>query len=250
MSVHAVYLTDIRQYETSLIADVSGMMGALPYQNAIDLLRDLEDKKAEFIREMTAKRFSTENIPFTFTHQTGLLADLIQDLENDHDIVMAGKRGMSAETAIGHLGSNMERLIRASQKPCMVTNRGFSEIKRIAIANDDGESCRKAIDFIESSALFKGLDIHILTVIDNEDEATCLDRVNYVEKRLSRAGFTTTAQVLYGQVDLAITDYVENEGIDLLVMGAYGHSRIREFLIGSTTTALLMNCHIPVLCFR
>ena len=34
------------------------------------------------------------------------------------------------------------------------------------------------------------------------------------------------------------------------LMGAYGHSRIRHLLIGSTTTAMIRSCHIPVLCFR
>ena len=36
----------------------------------------------------------------------------------------------------------------------------------------------------------------------------------------------------------------------LLVMGAYGHSRIREFIVGSTTTALIRTVATPVLVFR
>jgi nucleotide-binding universal stress UspA family protein len=47
-----------------------------------------------------------------------------------------------------------------------------------------------------------------------------------------------------------ILDEVEREGIDLLVMGAYGHSRIRTLIIGSTTTATLRRCPVPVLMFR
>ncbi|MDF1750857.1 MAG: universal stress protein, partial [Alphaproteobacteria bacterium] len=38
--------------------------------------------------------------------------------------------------------------------------------------------------------------------------------------------------------------------IDLLVMGAYGHSRIRNLIIGSTTSAMLRLCKIPVMMFR
>ena len=48
----------------------------------------------------------------------------------------------------------------------------------------------------------------------------------------------------------AIATYVKDSGIHMLVLGAYGHSRIREFLIGSTTTELLRRCRVPVLCFR
>lgn len=33
-------------------------------------------------------------------------------------------------------------------------------------------------------------------------------------------------------------------------MGAYGHSRIREFILGSTTTTMVRTCLVPVLMFR
>ena len=37
---------------------------------------------------------------------------------------------------------------------------------------------------------------------------------------------------------------------DLLVVGAYGHSRIREMILGSTTTQLIAKSQIPVLLLR
>jgi nucleotide-binding universal stress UspA family protein len=40
---------------------------------------------------------------------------------------------------------------------------------------------------------------------------------------------------------------VEGEDFGLLVMGAYGHSRIRSFVIGSTTTEMVRSCKVPVL---
>jgi nucleotide-binding universal stress UspA family protein len=47
-----------------------------------------------------------------------------------------------------------------------------------------------------------------------------------------------------------IGNRVELGGIDLLVMGAYGHSRIRSLIVGSTTAAMARRCRIPVLMFR
>ena len=44
--------------------------------------------------------------------------------------------------------------------------------------------------------------------------------------------------------------YVEKQNIDFLIMGAYGHSRIRHLVIGSTTAQMLRCSHIPVLLFR
>jgi nucleotide-binding universal stress UspA family protein len=51
-------------------------------------------------------------------------------------------------------------------------------------------------------------------------------------------------------VTAVIASYVEDKDISLLVMGAYGHNRIRHLVIGSTTAQMLRSSHIPVLLFR
>jgi nucleotide-binding universal stress UspA family protein len=40
---------------------------------------------------------------------------------------------------------------------------------------------------------------------------------------------------------------VEDSGADLLVMGAYGHSRIREIVLGGVTETILKKMTLPVL---
>ncbi|MFS1164029.1 universal stress protein, partial [Aeromonas salmonicida] len=39
-------------------------------------------------------------------------------------------------------------------------------------------------------------------------------------------------------------------GINLIVMGAYGHSRIRQFIVGSTTTGIVKTTQASVLLLR
>ena len=48
----------------------------------------------------------------------------------------------------------------------------------------------------------------------------------------------------------SIAREVETDHYDLLVMGAFGHSRIRNLIIGSTTTEMMRSCKIPILLFR
>lgn len=50
--------------------------------------------------------------------------------------------------------------------------------------------------------------------------------------------------------DKVIAEIVEGDGMDILIMGAYGHSRIRSLVIGSTTTEMIRSCRVPVLLFR
>jgi nucleotide-binding universal stress UspA family protein len=45
-------------------------------------------------------------------------------------------------------------------------------------------------------------------------------------------------------------EYQQENDIDMLVMGAYGHSRMRSLVIGSTTTEMVRSCRLPVLLFR
>ena len=40
---------------------------------------------------------------------------------------------------------------------------------------------------------------------------------------------------------------VFDTGADLLVMGAYGHARVREFVLGGATREALKNMRVPVL---
>jgi nucleotide-binding universal stress UspA family protein len=46
---------------------------------------------------------------------------------------------------------------------------------------------------------------------------------------------------------LVIADLVASGNVDLLIMGAYGHSPIREVLFGSTTERILSHCSVNVI---
>ena len=56
--------------------------------------------------------------------------------------------------------------------------------------------------------------------------------------RLTAAGYTVTDDIRSGDADHRIPETVAAEEIDLLVMGAYGHDRIRTLMVGSTTAVL------------
>ncbi|MFP5434357.1 MAG: universal stress protein, partial [Alphaproteobacteria bacterium] len=68
--------------------------------------------------------------------------------------------------------------------------------------------------------------------------------------RLRRADFMVEAGIEGGLPDDTIARAAERSGSDLLVMGAYGHSRIRSLIIGSTTTTMIRSCKIPLLLIR
>ncbi len=68
--------------------------------------------------------------------------------------------------------------------------------------------------------------------------------------QLKAGGHTAEWRIVPGAPAKAIAEIVERESMNLLVMGAYGHSRIRTLIIGSTTTEMIRSCRVPVLLFR
>jgi nucleotide-binding universal stress UspA family protein len=58
------------------------------------------------------------------------------------------------------------------------------------------------------------------------------------------------AVLVPGNPDDALSRYQAEHGIDLLIMGAFGHSRIRHLILGSTTTAMLRRCTVSVMVLR
>ncbi len=251
--VDVVYVTDLRRFEMPFITDLSGSLGIQPYQGMIGQLKEMEEQKAETIRADTLKIFERDypDGKVAFHHRTGLLVDLLEEMEAGADLVLMGKRGESAEAAVEHLGSTMERVVRASKKPCFVTSRSFREIKKLLLAFDGGKSCRKALDFLADSQAFKGLELHVVVVAeDSGEEERGLEQLQEVERKCQDSGYVLNCQMLHGTPEDQIAEYVGKQAIDLLVMGAYGHSRIRHLLIGSTTTEMIRRCRIPVLLFR
>lgn len=178
----------------------------------------------------------------------GDIVETIAEIEADADMLVIGKRGEGADFAKLHLGSNLERIARSSRRPVFVASRAFKPIENFLIAFDGGASSMKAVDHVARSQLFEGLSCRLLMVGQNTPESQ--KRLQDAGSILQAGGYSVGADIVPGQPDAVIARTVETEGIDLLVMGAYGHSRIRSLVIGSTTTEMIRSCKVPVLLFR
>lgn len=176
------------------------------------------------------------------------IVETVQTFEGEAALIVIGKRGEAADFAKLHLGSNLERVVRASHRPVLVASRAFKPVERVLIAFDGGPSSLKAVGFIASSPIFAGLACHLLCV--GHDDAATRDKIEVAMATLFASGHATTSDHKQGLADEIITRTVENWHADLLVMGAYGHSRIRNLIIGSTTTQMIRACKIPVMLFR
>jgi Universal stress protein UspA and related nucleotide-binding proteins len=178
----------------------------------------------------------------------GDIVEAVADVEGNARVVLIGKRGEAADFAKGHLGSNLERIVRASHKPVFVASRAFRPISKVLVAYDGGASAMKAVDHIAGSPVFQGLAVHVVTVGSSTPEMT--DGLADAKAMLKAAGIDAETSILPGQPETALAKLVDEAQFDMLVMGAYGHSRIRSLIIGSTTTAMIRSCKVPVILMR
>lgn len=178
----------------------------------------------------------------------GDIVETVEDQEGDSDLIVIGKRGESADFAKQHLGSNMERVARATSKPVFVANRTFKPIEKVLIAFDGGVSAMKAVDYVANHPLFAGLACTVVTVGTPSDAVS--KGLEDAKATLAAGGHAAEVKVVEGPPETALAELIEAEGHDLLVMGTYGHSRIRAMIIGSTTTAMIRTCKVPVLLMR
>lgn len=200
----------------------------------------LEDAHAILIRDGVAE--------ITTRLRHGDIVETVAEAGTDAAMILIGKRGEAADFAKGHLGSNLERIVRASPMPVLVASRAFKPVAKVLLAYDGGVSARKAVDHIARDPLFAGLSVHLVTVGSASPEVT--KGLADAATRLQDAGLTVETAVIQGQPETALGRTVESEGFDMVVMGAYGHSRIRSLIIGSTTTEMIRSCKVPVLLIR
>ena len=200
----------------------------------------LDDAKAKL------EAAGVEEITTRLRH--GDIVETVAEIEDEARAIVIGKRGEAADFATGHLGSNLERILRSARKPVLVASRAFQPIQKVLVAFDGGTSALKAVDHIAGSPVFQGLTVHVVTVGTASAQVT--RGLENAQATLRAAGIIAETFILPGQPETALAQLVEKAGFNMLVMGAYGHSRIRTLIIGSTTTAMIRACKVPLVLMR
>lgn len=237
----------------------NNLSGSIALGARSSLLKDLSDRDVETakvsqksgrtILETAKAQLEAAGVQNVTTRlRIGDIVEEVAEYEADSDLILIGKRGEAADFATLDLGSNLERIVRSSHKPVVVAARAFTPVKRFLIAFDGGASSRKAVDHVATSPLFAGLPCRLLTV--GSDTPEIRDQLARATSTLEAAGHEVSSEIVQGPPDLLIASAVETDDIGLLVMGAYGHSRIRSLIIGSTTAEMIRLCKIPVVLFR
>jgi nucleotide-binding universal stress UspA family protein len=163
-----------------------------------------------------------------------------------HDLTVMGRdHELSAERIRAVLLTSGRPLLLAPPRPPSVLG------KTVAIAWKEGAEAARAVTAAEP--LLAGADrLFVLTAPDwsGAQDSSARSAARFAEYMTGK-GFRTDIHLTEpGGGPHAIRNLAYECDADLLVMGAYAHSRIREMLLGGMTEAMLADCAIPTFLFH
>ena len=246
-----LHVLDKVEYPTQ--RDLSGNIGLGSRETLLQELAELDEKRGRVALEQgrlmledARQRAIQDGVSNPIVHQRhGSLLDSLVAIEEDTRLLVLGKHD---ENLGEHIGSRLETLARTLHRPMLIATAEFKTPERIMIAYDGSATALKVLDTVSGSPLFKGLPCHVVMV--GTDNKANRGQLEWARHTLEASDFEVTTALQEGEVERVLCDYRAAHNIDLLVMGAYGHSVIRRFLVGSTTTSVIRNATVPVLLMR
>jgi nucleotide-binding universal stress UspA family protein len=168
-----------------------------------------------------------------------------------HDIVVMSRTGYTRVTKndARSVDPLVSSVIRGSIRPVLVAGKEFpasGAVKSLMLAFDGSIHAARALNVAAELSAGYGIECTLANISPSEELG--LEILAPAEAFLYHHGVKPKKKVVIGsKPSEQLCDVVRGAGSDILVMGAYGHSPIREMLFGSTTERVLSHCDATVI---
>ncbi|MBC7186137.1 MAG: universal stress protein [Calditrichaeota bacterium] len=243
--VRLLSVVDVRIFEWVLSVGADGFVPVLPAPGYQEESRKLLERKAQAVLDKCARALESEGISYEAETLGGSPVEIICERANLVDLIIMGNRGEYARWATTMLGATLEAVTRHVSKPIMIVQQRFRNVQKMLAAYDGSEHANRALQLAGFFAEHLNAKITVVHVSDDRELSTriCAEGVHYLQAYRAEVD----SAWLSGRPDAAVIDLAAKGKYDLIVMGAYGHSRIREAILGSTTVQIMRKSPIPVL---
>lgn len=231
------------------LGEISGVIGFESNAMLLKELAELEQKQSELALDYSNNLLN--HISDLIEKQYGLTSSKIQEkgdfleqsfnLLNENDVVIIGRVGERAAEKNKPIGSNVENFIRGANCTVITVGEHFEPPRRFIFAYEYSPTCQKMLQRIAQSDLLKKLQCRLLYVGDHPE------MLAEPEKYLTDAGLEVMSIYRYGDVAQNILEYQREHNIQLIVLGAFSHSKIHQFFLGSITTTIFRNANVSLL---
>jgi len=236
--------------------DYSGAIGINAQENLLSHLSTQDEVRSKAARErgrvflngLRERAIAAGAGSVDIRQRRGELEETLTEQESGVSLFVLGRRGEAAEVTQRDLGRNIERVVRALKKPILAVTEAFHEPRQVMIAFDGGSVTRRGVEMVASSPLFRGMPVHLL--MSGKEGADSRKQLDWAKATLEVAGFEALASLMPGDAESIIAKAIQDQQIDILIMGAYSRSPLRNLLFGSKTSDLLRSSRIPTLLLR
>lgn len=249
-------LTFLHSIEKKHVLDSNDLSGAIGLGARTKLLNEiatLDQLRAKVALQLGKELLATAELKaqeagctqVETVQRHGEFIENLLTLESTARLVIIGHSGAQSGKKMSVLGTQVESLLRQVNTPVLITPHDFIAPKSFMLAYDGRETTDRVIEDILTSDLLRGLHCHLVTIKNKQPDQE--EKFALAAGRLTEAGFAVTATYLEGDIFKQLTTYQQENTVDMLVMGAFSGSRLRQFFIGSNTLKMLEISDIPIL---
>lgn len=244
-TLHGVHVVDIVQVESPVLHDLAGSIGAAPYLNLTALMRQNLELRGRQLLDQFQQSCAEADLPCVDHLATGVVPTELLQAARDVDLVLLGRGGMHTRLSKSLLGSAVETVVRQSVKPTLVAPQHYRPIQKPLLATDGSPSARAALH--TAMVFARALDVPLDVVHCASEAETGQQLLEAARAELEAAGIPCHAELCVGNPHEDLVQYMHRHRHDTLFMGAFGHRRIIEWVMGSTTQYLLRSSPGPVI---
>ena len=214
--------------------------------NAAAAFEGLRDKKKLLVAERPSETVSGPS--FAYRQISSACPAETARLARHHDLTVIARDSPNVVYEPGRAGT----VLLSSGRPILVPPRRSSKTLgfRVAIAWKDTPEAARAVT-LSMPFLARAESVSVLNASEGEyDLEKSGASAAALAENLQWHGIAVKSTMLKFSLTPAserILDEAYKLDTDLLVMGGYGHSRLREFVFGGMTREILAECEIPVL---
>ncbi|MFC4257478.1 universal stress protein [Marinobacter lacisalsi] len=256
MDVPLMLLHVLDEERYPVAPDLAGNIGLGSREHLLEELAELDQQRSKLaleqghhLLEQAEQRVAESDLTGVIKRQRhGDLTESLLALEDQTRLLVMGLHGESSSDRDLHIGSQLETVIRSLHRPILLVPDEFTRPGSAMLAFDGSNTAFRSVELLAGSPVIKGMPLHIVMV--GPETGDRWEQLKKAQSMLAAPGTDIQLAIRAGDVEPALHAYQQEHDIDMLVMGAYGHSRIRQFLVGSTTTTMLKTAEKPLVILR
>ena len=234
------------------VVDVAGLAppesvplsaGAYKYQRDEAVLKAAREGLAQGLAAFTQRATAAELSSRTMQLE-GNPVDVLVTESQRVDLVVVGKRCAPDEDFEQTSGTACG-VLRNAARPVLCVPDGPAGGNPVLIAYDGSLQAARTLQLFVANGLATGRDLHLLTVAD--DAAVAQRGIEFLHAHELRVDALLEEGNHPARQILETASRLE---AGLIVMGAYGKPRLREFVFGSVTRAILRESRVPLFLYH